>query len=223
MGAEECDNLGTHADVPAGGLRAEAAGEADGGERRKGPEAVAGVSALLSRLSWAGVAAGIALILNVVVLKVGRGSYLHISLVLQGILFVGLPAFVVSLVLMCIGMEKRPRLFAAGYAANLVSVVTFLMIISACAGLFVATADIKDARRYCERLIPRLEKYNADTGSYPATIDAVASRENEPRLLKGVQFYIPQADGYLLEFRMPQKRNEMMEYSSWKGRWERRR
>jgi hypothetical protein len=178
---------------------------------------------LLKRLWWLVIALGVAIVLNVWAVKLGRGSHVHISLVLQAIGLVGLPVFVISLVLMCVGRDKWPLVFIAGYAMNLVSLVIFLMLISACIGLFVATADTRAAMSYCEALIPRVEKYKQDTGKYPDTIEAVASREHEPLLLQGRQFYIAMPDGYVLEFKRPQKTWETIEYTSWTGKWKTRR
>ncbi len=188
------------------------------------PEKARACEKELLRWLWrAGIAIVAAAVLNAWAVKLGRGSYMHISLVLDAILLVGMPAFLISLVLMCVGRDKRPHVFLAGYVLNLVSLVTFLMLVSACVGLFVATADTNDAKAYCDALIPRLEKYKQDTGKYPDTIEAVAGREHEPLLLKGRQFYAVQPDGYVLEFRRPQKKWELVEYISWTGRWETRR
>jgi len=177
---------------------------------------------LLRRLWWVGAAVAVAAILNIWAVRLGRGSYMHISLVLDAILLLGAPAFLISLVLMCVGRDKHSHIFLAGFALNLVSLVIFLMLVSACIGLFVATADVKDAMAYCEAMIPRLEKHKQDTGKYPDALEAVASREHEPRLLRGRQFYVPQPNGYVLEFRRPQKKWELIEYISWTGRWESR-
>jgi|GEM_PF-3287522 len=179
-------------------------------------------SQFLKCLSWIGVAIGVAIVLNMWAVKLGRGSYAHICAVMHGIVLIGLPAFVLSVVLMCVGRERHKRVFLAGYALNLAGLVTFLMLASACVGLFVAKVDVRDARNYCEGLVPRLEKYKQDTGRYPDDIKAVDSGECAPRLLQGTQFYIAQADGYILEFKHPAKRSEILEYASWKGTWEKR-
>jgi hypothetical protein len=123
---------------------------------------------------------------------------------------------------MIMGREKRWNLFLAGYALNLVSLVAGLMIASAFIGLFIAGRDVRDARAYCQSLVPRLEKYKEDTGKYPEDVAAISTRENEPLLLKGKRFYIPQTEGYVIEFADPSKKQRMVEYSSWKKEWQRR-
>jgi hypothetical protein len=176
----------------------------------------------MKKLWWLGIALAVSVILNTVAVRVGRGSYAHIMFVLHVILFVGLPTFVASLILMIMGREKRWNLFLAGYALNLVSLVVGLMIASTFIGLFVANRDVTDAKAYCQSLVPRLEKHKEDTGRYPEDVAAVSARDNEPLLLAGKRFYIPQADGYVMEFRDPSKKQRMVEYSSWKKEWQRR-
>lgn len=188
-------------------------------EERNGEKARECIRLITGRLWWIVIALGAAGILNTWAVMLGRGTHAHISAVLHVILLVGLPAFVISLVLMCAGREKYPRLFLVGYMANLVSLVIFLMLFSACIGLVMAASETKRAIAYCESLIPRLELHRQQTGMYPDTIEAIASREHEPPLLRGRRFYIPQGDGYVLEFPRPQKKWEMMEYASWEGRW----
>jgi hypothetical protein len=176
----------------------------------------------MKKLWWAGVALAISIVLNTIAVKVGRGSYGHIMLVVQGILLVGAPAFIASLILMVMGREKRWNLFLAGYALNLFSLVVGLMIASAFIGLIVASGDVKDARAYCQSLVPRLEKYKEEAGRYPDDVNAVSAREHEPLLLKGSRFYIPQADGYVMEFRDPSTKQRVVEYNSWKREWQTR-
>jgi hypothetical protein len=173
----------------------------------------------MKKLWWAAVALAISIILNSIGVKVGRGSYEYIMLVVKGILFIGVPAFAGGLALMVAGREKRWGLFLAGYALNLISLIIGMMIISAFVGLFVASNDVKSAKAYCQTLVPRLEKYKEDVGTYPDDIGRVSAREHEPLLLKRSQFYIPQADGYVMEFRDPSTERRMFEYRSWTGQW----
>jgi hypothetical protein len=177
----------------------------------------------MKKLWWVAVAIFVSAVLNTLAVKYGRGSYRHTMLVLQGMLFVGLPLFIASFVLMVVGYYKRPKVFLAGYALNLASLVTGLMLVSACIGMFIAASDVKDAKAYCQGLVGLLEKYKQDTGNYPQRIDAVAGGEDEPLLLKGRSFYKLQSEGYVLEFGDPSRKQRMVEYASWKGTWETRR
>jgi hypothetical protein len=176
----------------------------------------------MKKLWWIVVALVISVVLNTIAVMVGRGSYEHIMFVLWCVFFVGAPAFVVSLVLMVMGREKRWNLFLAGYVLNLVSLVVGLMVVSAFVGLLVAGRDVEDARAYCRGLVPRLEKYREEAGKYPDDVAAVSAGGNEPLLLKGKRFYVPHADGYVMEFRDPSKKQRMIEYSSLKKEWQRR-
>jgi hypothetical protein len=176
----------------------------------------------MKKLWWVAVAIFVSAVLNMLAVKYGRGSCRHTMLVLQGMLFLGLPLFIAGLVLMIIGYDKRWKVFLVGYSLNLASLVTGLMLVSACIGMFVATGDVKDAKAYCQGLAGRLEKYKQDTGNYPQRIETVAARENEPLLLKGKQFYVLQAKGYVLEFRDPSRKQRTVEYASWRGTWEQR-
>jgi hypothetical protein len=173
----------------------------------------------MKKLWWAAGALAISIMLNTIGVKVGRGSYEYTMLVVKCILLAGVPLFVISLALMVIGREKRWNLFLAGYALNLLSLVIGLMIVSAFVGLFVASSDVKSAKAYCQALVPRLQKYKEDTGTYPEDISAVSAREHEPLLLRESRFYIPQADGYVMEFRDPSTQRRVFEYRSWTGEW----
>jgi hypothetical protein len=172
-------------------------------------------------LWWVVVALVISAVLNTIAVMVGRGSYEHITLVLYGILLVGFPTFVASLILMIMG-QKRWNLFFAGYVLNLVSLVVCLMIASGFIGLFVASRDVKDAKAYCESLVPRLEKYKDDKGEYPEQIDEIVSRGTEPEMFLGKPFYMKVGKGYSFEFRHPSKKMEVVGYSSWRGTWEKK-
>ncbi len=176
----------------------------------------------MKKLWWAGVALAISIVLNTIAVKVGRGSYGHVMLVVQGILLIGAPAFIASLILMILGREKRWNLFLVGYALNLFSLVVGLMIVSAFIGLLVASGDVKDARAYCEALVPRLEKYKEETGRYPDDVNAVSVRQHEPLLLKGSRYYLSQAEGYVIEFKDPSTKQRVVEYSSWRKEWQTR-
>jgi hypothetical protein len=176
----------------------------------------------MKKLWWVVVALAISAVLNTIAVMVGRGSYAQTMFVLHAILFVGLPAFVAGLVLMIAGRENRWNLFLAGYALNLVSLVAGLMVVSAFVGFFIADRDVRETKEYCEWLVPQLEKYRQDKGQYPDDIDEIISRGLEPPLLLGNTFYRKAGEGYVMEFRDPSTKSRMVEYSSWKKQWQRR-
>jgi hypothetical protein len=174
----------------------------------------------MKKLWWVAVALAVSAVLNAVAAMAGRGSYAYVTLTIKCIAMVGAPTFVASIVLMISGREKRPRLFLAGYALNLASMVIGLMVVSGFIGLFIAAGDVKDARMYCDMLIPRLETYKEQSGHYPADVNAVSTGQCEPRLLTGSRFYIPQSDGYVMEFRDPSARQKIVRYCSWENHWQ---
>jgi hypothetical protein len=176
----------------------------------------------MNRLWWAAVALGVSVIFNAIGVKVGRGSYDYIMLVLQVILFVGAPLFIASIVVMVMGRHERPRLFLAGYVLNLASMVVGLMVVSCFIGLSVADSDVKDTKAWCGQFPRWIEKFRQDNGRLPETRLEFTGDVALPRLLDDEQFYFPHGDTYTFEFRNPSKRRAVVVYDSATGVWQER-
>ena len=84
------------------------------------------------------------------------------------------------------------------------------------------SAQVRDAQRFCEALIPKLEAEQLRTGSYPATLDSILLPSQPlPALLRqrGPLFYKSRGDIYWFLFLEPMAWDNLWIYNSSEKKW----
>ena len=69
-----------------------------------------------------------------------------------------------------------------------VAVAAIAHVVTAPVGLVLAERDVREAKAFCESLVPGLDEMRRATGSYPADVSRLASG-SLPRLLTEAPFY----------------------------------
>ena len=156
----------------------------------------------------------IAVIVNVVLIFVGRGSFLHMVGVMGLVVWVALPAGAVAGLLYF--MKRRGRFARVTFAIACVALST---IVSAVGGTFLLQHDIAQAKAFCESLVPKLEQHRAKTLSYPDRIEAI-DRRTPPRLLRDGDYYSGSPNAYSFSFSDPGGMMNGFAWDSHAGRWE---
>jgi hypothetical protein len=163
-------------------------------------------------------AAAIAAILNVVLIFVGRGSFLHLVGVMGAVVWVALPAGVISGLLRFVTRRNgAPNRFARVTLA--IMCVALSTVVSAVAGSFVLQRDIAQAKAFCESLIPKLEQHRAKTLSYPDRLESI-DRRTPPYLLRSRPYYTGSPNAYSFSFDDPGGMMNGFAWSSDANRWE---
>ncbi len=144
-----------------------------------------------------GGAALIGLIIAVLAAVRGRGSFDHCITLVIVVGLIGLPAAGVAVIAWVCGMKWKAAWI--GYiraAAIAVVIVTVIPLGSIPVGIWLAVHDVRDARLYCDRLIPLIEQAKSANGKYPESVEALTAQVGEvPVRLRERPFYEQQSDG----------------------------
>lgn len=167
-------------------------------------------------MTGAAAAAG----LNVAATLLGRGSLGHTVVVLIGAIYVGLPLFIVGLVLWSL-RRRLPRLRGAAIVTWTLGAVALSLTASLWLGHRVATRDIAEAQAYCERLAAQLDRYRQSAGAYPPDLSALPPGGDRPRLLRDALSYSSDGGQFQLMFVDPRSVLGGWSYGSVERRWSR--
>lgn len=140
-----------------------------------------------------------AVVLNAAFVLIGRGSFMHVVLVLAFVLYVGAPTAVIALFLY---FYRRPRFRQAATAFAAVAAVAVSTILSGLIGRLVRERDIAQAQAFCEASIPQLDRYRKEHGVYPKDITKVMEGA-PPYLLRDGHFYHSDGSSFQFSFMDP--------------------
>ncbi len=160
--------------------------------------------------------------LNLPLVLLGRGSFLQGMAVTALVVLLAAPAALIGGValLSCYlgrsSWERGVAQGALGLAAVLGSTVASIP-----AGLAVHQVDVRDAKGYCEGLIPRLEEFRRGHGSYPTDLSQLGRLPPPPLLLRGETFYHSNGDEYDFDFLDPAGMFNGYHYDGEAGQWHR--
>ena len=161
-----------------------------------------------------------ALVLNVLFTFIGRGSFIHLVMVLGLVLWIASPVLLLAAVTMVVATRMEKRLYAkAAYVVLLASLVMWSLSISILTGDVVRERDIARAKAYCESLIPALERHRGQRGSYPQTLEGISLAKEHPRLLIGSAFYRSDGEAYCFDFGDPGRLMGYVAYDSTRREW----
>ncbi len=125
---------------------------------------------------------------------IGRGSFDHFIYAVTIGSYLVAPALLVALGMLVyvVVLGRREVLRIHGFFGSSMGVafVAAMIPLSFFAGMVFLSLDIDRAQVYCENLVPRLEEWCAENGSYPERIELVEPNpEERPRLLRDGSFY----------------------------------
>lgn len=134
-----------------------------------------------------------AVVLNAVLILLGRGSFLVMFLVLCSSVYAGAPLFLLSvLVFLLAAFKKNSKLRSMAVQGITAALVILSTLLSIPLGNKVLAYDLRTAQSFCEELMPRLEEIRSRTGSYPKELAVLLKGKSLPWLLDS-RFY--QSDG----------------------------
>ena len=154
--------------------------------------------------------------INLAMVFLGRGSF-HQGLVVVLIMLVALPILGIGALILRFGASPDSRRFAKyviafGCAAG-------SSLISLPIGSIVNWYDIEQARAFCDRLRPELERHRQRTGRYPERLPHEVVRGLLPRLLRDREFYRPSGTFYTISFIDPSGMLNGLDFDSRTGEW----
>jgi hypothetical protein len=161
-----------------------------------------------------------ALLLNLVLLVLGRGSFGHWLLAVA--------AVVIGVALIVVG-EAMPVLLAspavrrAGRAGIAFGAILVSSVVSLAVGVFLNEREIAHAQHYCAALAPSLERFRQQNGRYPEDLTQVGVGGRPPWLLRGHDFYKAYNNGlgYRFDFIDPSSLLAGYTFDSRSGTWHR--
>ena len=164
------------------------------------------------------IATAAALLLNTLLVVLGRGTFINAVLAVAFPVYVGAPALVVAF----IAFMLRRRYASAGTVARIsaaIGCVAVSALASLPVGAAVASHDIRDAETYCESFIPQIQAYKRTHGEYPRQLSLAAIRRARPRLIRDRLFYSSDTSAFYFSFEDPRGLLNTMEYSSKTAQW----
>ncbi len=120
----------------------------------------------------------------------GRGSIEHLTHLFLPAVLVGPPLALASAGAWIYSLrvaEDAPRTRLRWVAAAMLGVAAFALVVapSYVAGRILNASDIRAARGYCMMLVPRIEAYKREKGTYPAKVQELLPEGRPvPRLLR---------------------------------------
>jgi hypothetical protein len=157
------------------------------------------------------------LAINLVLAAIGRGSFVQ-SLAVVLII-------PIALILLCIGsLIFRFGGASPGHRRLAMRAIAFGLVAGNCfislpIGWLVNRYDIEQAKSFCNRLRPELERHRYRTGRYPEQLPPASAGGRLPRLLKDSEFYHSFKDFYVISFGDPSGIFNGFEYDSRDGAW----
>jgi hypothetical protein len=133
-----------------------------------------------------------------------RGSFLHgfvSATVLIGLGGVSVAVAIAGFVAGLLWRRRRNGCYWVGTVGGALLVLSIVQFASIPAGCFLLERDVAEARSYCESLVPLLEAYEQQHGSYPQQLgEVLPPGRRVPRLLKDQDFYEGHGSYFQLEF-----------------------
>ena len=152
----------------------------------------------------------------------GRGSALQSDIVMTLAIVIAGPLVILSLILT--KLNRRWNSPAVHWLTTIIlacALIILLQVLSLAGGKIVHAYDMKEAKKYCESLIPPLEDYNRKYHYYPGDLGFLEFESNRPfpRLLELGTFY--KATEYYFRFYLtdPGAEHTWYEYSSIVKKW----
>lgn len=162
-----------------------------------------------------------AFVLNLVLILVGSGTqaFLVNILIVAGCLYVGLPLSILSAVLFSVSIRKPEGIIRR---VSIWGFILVLLVFSSLTSLpvrnYILNCRISQAKSYCEALIPKLEAWKKEHGSYPKSISKVGAPDKLPMLLDS-GFYNSDGQNFYFDFVHPAGMMNGFEYSSHNHKW----
>ena len=123
-------------------------------------------------------------LLNVVLVLLGRGSFGHWFLAMVLATWIAGYALLLAGGLYVIGYWA-PRLRRSARIVAIITLVCVSGVVSLAPGPWVVEHDIDAAKRYCNALIVQIDDYQRAPGSYPVDVSVLHPDPNVPLLLRG--------------------------------------
>ena len=143
-----------------------------------------------------GLAAGVASVLFGPMLTVGRIPFGDIALL--GAYFVVVPSVILSLILLALPRLNLCLLPGIGFG---VAIFFLVLLIGAGPADALKRRHCREAKVFCESLIPRLEEYRSHHGGYPKQVTEVLRPDDAlPMYLRRQNFYHQTNDTYSLSW-----------------------
>jgi len=143
-----------------------------------------------------GLVAGVISVLAVPVLIVGRLPFGDIALL--GSIYIAAPVTILSVLMLAIPRLKLRLLPGIGFGVSIYLVALMLGVTQA-DGL--KRSHCRDAKLFCETLIPRLEEYKLKHGAYPEKIvEVITSKDKMPMYLRRQAFYYANSNSFSLDW-----------------------
>jgi len=183
---------------------------------------------------WMYIAFFLSIIANVAlfIIPIRYALYLYalIHYVNNICIFLGIPTFIISLVIyMILRIKNNPKKPFALYSI-LASMVILSLFFSNLAQYGWYMYKVESTKNYCEKLIPLLDSYKNKNGEYPQNINQLGELPRKPyylRTLEKYQFSIyyrnNKSGEYIFSFGMPSLKNSsycMYDYRSEIRHWE---
>lgn len=133
-----------------------------------------------------------------------RGGFLHALIIAAILIYLVGPVAGLATLGYVVGRLWRRRRNGFYWVATVsvaVLEISVLQFASFPAGVLLLEHDVAEARMFCESLVPFLESYKQQHGSYPETVQEVLPRgQRVPRLLRKQDFYQLHQNNFSLEF-----------------------
>jgi hypothetical protein len=171
---------------------------------------------------WLGMVSIAVCSLSAVLFRGGLGHWLLASTLL---LLAALPLAVVGTSLVAVGLTrrvfklKRTGIEILGGKVLIVAFLVSLQLLGPFIGDRLTAADMRNAQKFCENLVPQLESWKGTHGGYPDRIEQVIKTTGHlPRLLRGKAFYW--SDGTNFQFTVYQDYDwNFFTYGNTSRRW----
>jgi hypothetical protein len=164
----------------------------------------------------------ISLFANVLITYFGRGSFGHVIIILSSIIWIALPVLAISIVLLIIGKKlQNKKTVYFSLRGGTISLIIISTAISLPFGGLLRVNDIRDAKTYCEQIIPRVENYKREHGIYPKDINDIKLGDKKaPRLLQKFGYYNSDGTNYRFDFPDPGDMLGVFGYDNSQKEWD---
>lgn len=146
------------------------------------------------------MAGAVYLILSILIILVGRGS-LASGVLGLGLTGLGLLAFLICAIgLTDARIRRRRESIQFGAKCMAFSLLLVGMIVPVLLSGALGDADVREAERFCESLVPTLDMIKASKGAYPESLANVVGQRALPQLLRHQSFYRSTGSGFCFTF-----------------------
>ena len=125
------------------------------------------------------------LVLNAVLLVWGRGNFIAAVISLSASFWIGLPLLILSGVFFSVAARKNNTRFMTISGSGIIAaLIIFSTMLTIPTGNKIVDHDVSKAKAFCEALVPKMEKFKDQTGSYPKDISGIIGGTRQPHLFK---------------------------------------